>query len=83
MSDFVDRANEHSEVLLLAALEAQRRKACQATGGPVDAAQWQVLGAAHCEAPRCGNPIPTERRRAVPGVRFCVACQSHFEGQRK
>lgn len=24
----------------------------------------------------CGEPIPEARRRAVPGVRLCVACQS-------
>jgi phage/conjugal plasmid C-4 type zinc finger TraR family protein len=28
----------------------------------------------HCA--ECGDPIPEGRRRAVPGVRFCVACQS-------
>lgn len=27
----------------------------------------------HCED--CGEPIPEARRRAVPGVRRCVACQ--------
>lgn len=27
----------------------------------------------HCDA--CGAPIPEGRRRAVPGVRLCVACQ--------
>lgn len=27
----------------------------------------------HCEA--CSRPIPEARRRAVPGVRLCIACQ--------
>ena len=27
-----------------------------------------------CEA--CDDPIPAARRRAIPGVRLCVACQS-------
>ncbi|MET3650766.1 DksA/TraR family C4-type zinc finger protein [Dyella japonica] len=27
----------------------------------------------HCEA--CDAPIPEARRKAVPGVRFCVKCQ--------
>lgn len=27
----------------------------------------------HCE--ECGDPIPEARRRAVPGVRKCIACQ--------
>ncbi len=31
----------------------------------------------HCED--CGNPIPEGRRRAVPGVRRCVACQTAQE----
>ena len=28
----------------------------------------------HCV--QCGEPIPEQRREAVPGVRTCVACQS-------
>ena len=28
----------------------------------------------HCE--ECDKVIPPARRRAVPGVRFCVACQA-------
>lgn len=31
-------------------------------------------GATHCV--ECGDEIPEARRRAVPGVRTCVACQS-------
>jgi phage/conjugal plasmid C-4 type zinc finger TraR family protein len=31
-------------------------------------------GAAECED--CGDPIPDERRRALPGARTCVPCQS-------
>jgi phage/conjugal plasmid C-4 type zinc finger TraR family protein len=27
----------------------------------------------------CGEPIPVERRAAVPGVRRCVACQQLTE----
>ena len=30
-------------------------------------------GLERCE--ECDAPIPAERRRAVPGVRLCVACQ--------
>ncbi len=30
--------------------------------------------ATHCG--ECGEPIPEGRRRAVPGVRTCVECQS-------
>jgi phage/conjugal plasmid C-4 type zinc finger TraR family protein len=31
-------------------------------------------GLDHCEA--CGEPIPAARRRALPGTRTCVPCQS-------
>lgn len=32
-----------------------------------------------CE--ECGDPIPEARRKAIPGVRFCVACQSERDKQ--
>ena len=31
-------------------------------------------GATHCE--ECGEEIPPARRKALPGARTCVACQS-------
>ena len=31
----------------------------------------------HCEV--CEEPIPEARRKAVPGVRLCVACQANLE----
>ena len=31
----------------------------------------------HCE--ECGTPIPAARQQAIPGVRFCVACQSALD----
>lgn len=34
------------------------------------------LGEAAKECDDCGEPIPPARRRALPGVRTCVACQS-------
>jgi phage/conjugal plasmid C-4 type zinc finger TraR family protein len=33
----------------------------------------QGPGLSHCE--ECDAPIPEARRKAVPGVRLCVACQ--------
>ncbi len=33
----------------------------------------------HCEL--CEEEIPEARRRAIPGVRFCVLCQSELEKQ--
>jgi phage/conjugal plasmid C-4 type zinc finger TraR family protein len=37
--------------------------------------------ATHCE--ECGNAIPEARRKAIRGVRFCVACQSEIEKGQK
>ena len=34
-------------------------------------------GLTHCE--ECEEPIPEARRKALPGVRLCVACQSALE----
>lgn len=34
----------------------------------------------HCE--ECGDPIPEARRKAVPGVRLCVACQEALDSER-
>lgn len=34
-------------------------------------------GPEECEL--CGEEIPPARRRALPGVRLCVACQSELE----
>ena len=33
----------------------------------------------HCQ--ECGDLIPEARREAVPGVRYCVACQSELDAQ--
>ena len=35
----------------------------------------------HCE--ECETAIPEMRRKAIPGVRLCVACQSEFEKEQK
>lgn len=59
------------------ALEEQRRKAGGSRG------DWRVLSAEVCQQPDCGEPIPEERRRAVPGVRHCVDCAERLERQRK
>jgi len=33
----------------------------------------------HCDM--CEAPIPEARRRAIPGVRLCIQCQSDLEKQ--
>ncbi|MBS8241348.1 DksA/TraR family C4-type zinc finger protein [Marinobacter lipolyticus] len=35
--------------------------------------------ALHCD--ECGCDIPEARRKAIPGVRLCIACQSALEKQ--
>ena len=35
----------------------------------------------HCQ--ECEAAIPEARRKAVPGVRYCVACQSELEKRKK
>lgn len=35
----------------------------------------------HCE--ECDAPIPEARRKAIPGVRLCIACQTELEKERK
>jgi phage/conjugal plasmid C-4 type zinc finger TraR family protein len=35
----------------------------------------------HCE--ECAAPIPEARRKALPGVRYCVRCQSKLEKKLK
>ncbi len=37
-------------------------------------------GRTHCE--ECGEPIPAARRKAVPGVRLCLACQEDLDRER-
>jgi phage/conjugal plasmid C-4 type zinc finger TraR family protein len=37
-------------------------------------------GLSHCE--ECDAAIPEARRRAVPGVRLCVACQQVHDAER-
>lgn len=36
-------------------------------------------GLTHCQ--ECDTPIPAARRKAIPGVRLCVICQSELEKQ--
>jgi phage/conjugal plasmid C-4 type zinc finger TraR family protein len=35
----------------------------------------------HCD--ECGVAIPDARRKAVPGVRFCVGCQEIIDAENK
>lgn len=35
----------------------------------------------HCD--ECGSTIPEARRQALPGVRYCIACQSELDAKTK
>ena len=37
-------------------------------------------GSPFCD--ECGEPIPEARRKALPGVRTCVSCQTARDGRR-
>lgn len=37
-------------------------------------------GLTHCA--ECGEPVPRERRLALPGVRLCIACQTCADQER-
>lgn len=41
----------------------------------------QGPGKTRCQ--ECDDPIPEARRKAIPGVRLCVACQSELEEHQK
>ena len=36
---------------------------------------------AHCE--ECGDEIPEARQQAIPGVRYCVTCQSELDAKQE
>jgi len=75
--DMFDRASE------LEQFERERSLAAQAHKAPLPAAHWDSASAKWCEGEKCGERIPDERRRAVPGVRFCVACQGMAEREER
>lgn len=70
MTDIYDRATELEEQFRDIALEEQQRRAKLGQGD-----NWQQISAEFCEDDNCGVSIPEARRRAIPGVRFCVDCQ--------
>lgn len=68
MTDIIDRAQRQHDYWLADALlrHAERSRATRARP------------ALHnCQD--CAEPIAPERRRAVPGVRRCLACQQRLE----
>lgn len=81
MSDIADDAALAEEMHRAKAIDEARR---QISGSP-----WQSASAMFCgqsdlgrEGCGCGERIPDARRRAIPGVRLCVECQTMKEENR-
>lgn len=70
MTDDIDRAQAREAELLADALRDHARRAGLAGKTVADSAEF-------CRA--CAEDIPDARRRAVPGVQLCVACQARRE----
>jgi phage/conjugal plasmid C-4 type zinc finger TraR family protein len=68
MADISDKATDREAELLSDALLEQRLRAAKNKAA-------QSLP----ECAECGDDIPTQRQKAVPGVRLCVACQARTE----
>jgi phage/conjugal plasmid C-4 type zinc finger TraR family protein len=63
-----DRAQQREEFIRGAALSATRLKVTTALAR---------AGAADCVD--CDDPIPEDRRKALPSAKRCVGCQEDFE----
>lgn len=73
MSDWADKAAEREQEIRDDALAAHARQASRQAGAAEAAGE-------DCEdCAICGEPIPSERRQALPGVRTCIECQADLE----
>lgn len=70
MTDDIDRAQAREAELLADALRDQARRAGLDGKTEADSATCCI---------RCEDPIPMARRKALPGVQLCVACQARRE----
>lgn len=70
MTDIYDRACEQEERDRAIALRAQQNRAGLAGKTSTDSA---------VECQDCAEPIPRQRREAIPGCQFCVECQVQRE----
>lgn len=76
MTDDVDRAREREQELRGDALRDQARRAGLDGKTAADSAEY-------CLAHGCEEPIPTARRIAYPGCRYCIDCQRRQEHQQQ
>ncbi|MEX3688875.1 TraR/DksA C4-type zinc finger protein [Paraburkholderia sp. BR14263] len=67
--DDLDHASDIEEQFRALAIAAIARPVADA---PVD-------GPTHCVNESCGVEIPEARRKAAPGCRFCIECQTRRE----
>lgn len=74
MPDEIDRASDREAWFRERALKAQQERA-----GFAESADWERRSAKWCVEPPCGERIPDERRKSLPGVQRCVACQERQE----
>ena len=70
MSDWADKAAEREQELRDDALAAHARQASQQAGAAGEDCEDCAI---------CGEPIPSERRAALPGVQTCIECQADLE----
>lgn len=68
MPDEMDRVQEINEQFIDLALEEHQRN--------------MPSGESLLECEDCGEPIPEARRRAMPGCRRCIECQTTIENWR-
>ena len=74
--DLQDRASEQEELDRERALKEQAARANFSGDWEAESAKW-------CQDTGCGQRIPDERRRAIPGVKFCVECQERHEREER
>ncbi|MFZ6748532.1 TraR/DksA C4-type zinc finger protein [Undibacterium sp. Ren11W] len=70
MTDFIDRASEQEAQDRKLALQEQARRA-NLTG--------KTISDSALECTECAEPIPLNRRLAMPGCQFCISCQTQRE----
>ena len=73
--DDIDRAQAREAEILSDALRDQSLRAGLVGMTAADSAEV-------CQARGCGEVISEARRRAVPGVQLCVACQGRREKEK-
>jgi len=78
MPDEFDRASEREQQHRDDALLEQGRRFKLG-----DAKDWRSLSALHCVAEGCGVRVSDARRKALPGVKFCIDCQEQRERRGK